>query len=306
MTQAAQVLDDLDSGLAEQMARLEARRRIIGWLRENAEEAAHLGFAVACEVQESGVTLRIDWTGGVVPVPLEHPDGDRPATLIDADPADLAPVAVPQVAETPAQEAVQPPGDRADGGGDSGVAAPVEAQASAYGAAWSAEEDALLVREVARLQRAGAKRKGLLLEVAAMLPGRTPVAIEYRVKTKLRDLVEAAIQSGGPAVPEAVPLAPASDPTPVPAVLPRWQRDLAQRLDSLNARKPQPAAVDLALVEGKAKGIGTTVIADRTGLSTAVLTERYHLLLPVKTIEATERLLIELRRRVALEQGVAA
>lgn len=292
MTRAAEVLDDLDSGLAAQMARLEARRRIIGWLRENAEEAAHLGFSVACEVQDAGVTLRIDWAGGVVPAPVEHPDGDRPATLIDAD-------------KVPASEA-------APAAGVAGAPVSVTAPRPGRAVPWSAADDAVLMNAIA-WRAEGTSKSEVFARLADQLPGRTMEAIKFRYH-KLRTDADAhpakPDDASDPAPdldPEALPPAPVPDsPAAVVEPLPRWQRDLADRIDRMNARRPWAVADDLRLISAKSEGVGTARLAEEFGLSVRVVEERFHLLLPVKGPVEFERVLKELRRRAALEQGVAA
>ncbi len=254
--------------------------------------------------------------GAPVAGPAETDQGgrdsrERPAPHDDLAPADVGAPDVPQdgwaAALAPADSAPAPEPAR--------VAKAVE---------WTAAEDDLLVREVSARMARGIARAAAAAEVAGLLPGRTAAAVKYRCDTKLRDRLrgvavnapQEAQTNAAPAPdpqPEALPPAPVPE-SPAPAVepLPRWQRDLSDRIDRMNARRPWAVADDLRLISAKSEGVGTARLAEEFGLSVRVVEERFHLLMPVKGPVEFGRVLQELRRRAAmedravLEDGVSA
>lgn len=326
-------LDDIRQEARARATRAEAEVRLVREVEAFLQQVEKLGFmAFPLHVNGATIDLRVilihgPASGPAVVLPDEAVAVGREFSDLAGLVPDVAPAAGLADASAPDDVLARP----------APVVEPVapepapESARAALAAEWTAAEDDLLVREVSARMARGLARSAAAAEAAALLPGRRVAAVKYRCATKLRDRLRGAATADvkPPEEAKALPVArePAPDPEPddfeaalaetAPpaavlsgggaAAMPRWQRELSERLDRLAQRNQTWAAADdLAIIEGKAKGMATTALADALGVSVRAVIERHHLLLPVKTVVETERLLIELRRRVALSEQVAA
>ncbi len=201
------VLVDLDASFAARQVALEKLRRVVALTKDHVEEVIGLGFAADAGLDGCDLVIRIMGVVADFPPPAGEPPAPLPQEFSDL--ADLAPVPVPPVAETPAQVVAQPPGDRADGGGDCGVAAPVETavagEPAAYGSPWTDAEDDALVAGVVAAMLGGLSLRPAALACVGLVPGRTQATVEQRVRNKLRGRIEALVAAAPVAAPEPAP-----------------------------------------------------------------------------------------------------
>jgi hypothetical protein len=93
-----------------------------------------------------------------------------------------------------------------------------------------------------------------------------------------------------------VPPAPPSDPG-----VPVWRREIEGRLNRLGNAAPFTPQVDLALLEGLAKGHKLGWIASDLGIDFEALKARFAGLVPETGIVAQERVLTVLRARATAD-----
>lgn len=248
------VLVDLDAEFAARQGQLENLRRVVRYGKDCVEAVIRLGFAADAGLDGSDLVIRI--VGVVADFP--PPAGEPPAPLPEAF-SDPAHVPVPPVAETPAQVVAEPPGDRADGGGVLGCAAPVEfavaVEPAAYGSPWTDAEDDALVDGVVAAMRGGLSLRPAALASLTLVPGRTQATVEQRVRNKLRGRIEALLAAALEAAPE-----PAS--APVEGSMGDLPDTLAQHLAALPRKRGWTVERDLdvlhfALLNWKVAEIAT-------------------------------------------------
>ena len=185
---------------------------------------------------------------------------------------------------------------------------------------WTAADDDWLVEAVAQNRVSRAKNYDSMLEAAAAHLGRSAGTISNRTSSVLKDRIlarEGEIRrSARPA--DAPPRAPtptdavaAPDPALIRAVVkavvppappfdpgvPVWRREIEDRLNRLGNAAPFTPQVDLALLEGLAKGHKLGWISTDLGIDFDALKVRFRQLVPEPGIVAQERLGAVLRAR---------
>jgi hypothetical protein len=189
---------------------------------------------------------------------------------------------------------------------------------------WTAADDDWLVDAIAQNRVSRAKPYGAMMEAAAAHLGRSAGTISNRTSSVLKDRIltrEREIRrSARPA--DAPPRAPmaaeaVAAPQPVRAVVeavvppappvdpgvPVWRREIEDRLNRLGNAAPFTPQVDLALLEGLAKGHKLNWISADLGIDFVDLKRRFALLVPEPGIAAQARVLNMLRLRAAPKAG---
>jgi hypothetical protein len=183
---------------------------------------------------------------------------------------------------------------------------------------WTAADDDWLVEAVAQNRVSRAKPYGAMMEAAAAhlgrsagtISNRTSSVLKDRILTREREIRRSARPADAPpraptaaeavaapqpvrAVVEAVvPPAPPFDP-----VVPVWRREIEDRLNRLGNAAPFTPQVDLALLEGLAKGHKLGWISSDLGIDFEPLKARFVRLVPEPGIVAQDRVLTVLRAR---------
>ena len=188
---------------------------------------------------------------------------------------------------------------------------------------WTAADDDWLVEAVAQNSVSRAKPYSAMLEAAAAHLGRSAGTISNRTSSVLKDRIlarkgeirrsarpadappRALTAAEGVAAPDpelvravgeaVVPPAPPFDPG-----VPVWRREIEDRLNRLGNAAPFTPQVDLALLEGLAKGHKLGWISTDLGIDFDSLKTRFRQLVPEPGIVAQERLGAELRRRAGV------
>ena len=189
---------------------------------------------------------------------------------------------------------------------------------------WTAADDDWLVEAVAQNRVSRAKNFALILDAAAAHLGRSAVTISNRTSSALKDRIlarEGEIRrSARPAdVPPRAPMAAeavaAPDPELIRAVVeavvppappfdpgvPGWRREIGDRLSRLGNAAPFTPQVDLALLEGLAKGHKLGWISTDLGIDFEALKTRFRQLVPEPGIVAQDRVLTVLRARATAD-----
>jgi hypothetical protein len=183
---------------------------------------------------------------------------------------------------------------------------------------WTAADDDWLVDAIAQNRVSRAKPYDAMMEAAAAHLGRSAGTISNRTSSVLKDRIltrEGEIRrSARPA--DAPPRAPTAAeavaaPQPVRAVVeavvppapqfdpvvPVWRREIEDRLNRLGNAAPFTPQVDLALLEGLAKGHKLGWISSDLGIDFEPLKARFVRLVPEPGIVAQDRVLTVLRAR---------
>jgi hypothetical protein len=187
---------------------------------------------------------------------------------------------------------------------------------------WTAADDDWLVAAVAQNRVSRAKRYGAMMEAAAAhlgrsagtISNRTSSVLKDRILTREREIRQLARPADAPprapmaaeavaapqpvrAVPEAVvPPAPPFDPG-----VPVWRREIEDRLNRLGNAAPFTPQVDLALLEGLAKGHKLGWISTDLGIDFDALKTRFRQLVPEPGIVAQDRVGAVLRARATAD-----
>ena len=201
---------------------------------------------------------------------------------------------------------------------------------------WTKADDDWLVDAMARNRITRDRAYAAMLVHAGKVLGRSPGTISNRTSSVLKDRIlrrEGELRKGmasaelhevpapsAPVVPGPEPVKPVEivPPPPPPAaaieavvppappfdpVLPAWQRECEDRLDRLGNPAPFTPQVDLALLEGLAKGHKLNWISADLGIDFVDLKRRFALLVPEPGIVAQTRALEMLRLRAAPKAG---
>ena len=205
------------------------------------------------------------------------------------------------------------------------VRAQVQPDAAAPGVKlcpWTAADDDWLVEAVAQNRVSRAKPYDAMMEAAAAHLGRSAGTISNRTSSVLKDRIltrEGEIRrSARPA--DAPPRAPTAAevvaaPEPVRAVVeavvppappfdpgvPVWRREIEDRLNRLGNAAPFTPQVDLALLEGLAKGHKLGWISTDLGIDFEALKTRFRQLVPEPGIVAQDRVGAVLRARATAD-----
>ncbi|KFI30685.1 MULTISPECIES: hypothetical protein [Haematobacter] len=201
---------------------------------------------------------------------------------------------------------------------------------------WTEDDEALLIDLVAERLAAGDTRKAAL-EVGAAAIGRTPSASDLRLRSKLEERLQAAIENhraerarrnaalermavAAAEKPAPVASAPPATPAPKPEApapseeeLTIAQRGILLSLRKLGGRKGFDPETDLEIVEGFARGTKAAVLALDLDLDSALMVSRFKDLTSVirddrglLTINGQADLMQVLRHMVREARGVAA
>jgi hypothetical protein len=190
---------------------------------------------------------------------------------------------------------------------------------------WTAADDHWLVDAIAQNRVSRAKPYAAMMEAAAAHLGRSAGTISNRTSSVLKDRILAregelrrsARPADAPlrALTQAPDVAPDPEPAragieavvpPAPPFdpgVPVWQREIQDRLDRLGNLAPFTPQVDLALLEGLAKGHKLNWISADLGIDFVDLKRRFALLVPEPGIAAQARVLNMLRLRAAPKAG---
>ena len=202
---------------------------------------------------------------------------------------------------------------------------------------WTKAHDDWLVDAMARNRITRDRAYGAMLEHAGSMLGRSPGTISNRTSSVLKDRIlrrEGELRKGmewserhkvpapsAPVVPGPGPVKVVEtvQPPPPPAAagieavvppappfdpgVPVWQREIQDRLDRLGNPAPFTPQVDLALLEGLAKGHKLNWISADLGIDFLDLKRRFTLLVPEPGIAAQARVLNMLRARAAPKAG---
>jgi hypothetical protein len=204
------------------------------------------------------------------------------------------------------------------------VRAQVQPDAAAPGAAgqrpWTAADDDWLVDAIAANRITGQRTYRDMMEHAASTLGRGLAATTAR-STALRNRIMARAGEFRPlarpadAPPTAAEAVAAPDPELVRAVVeavvppappfdpgvPGWRREIEDRLTRLGNAAPFTPQVDLALLEGLAKGHKLGWISTDLGIDFEALKTRFRQLVPEPGIVAQDRVLTVLRARATAD-----
>jgi hypothetical protein len=187
---------------------------------------------------------------------------------------------------------------------------------------WTATDDDWLVDAIAQNRVSRAKPYDAMMEAAAAHLGRSAGTISNRTSSVLKDRIltrEGEIRrSARPA--DAPPRAPTAAevvaaPEPVRAVVeavvppappfdpgvPVWRREIEDRLNRLGNAAPFTPQVDLALLEGLAKGHKLGWISTDLGIDFEALKTRFRQLVPEPGIVAQDRVGAVLRARATAD-----
>ena len=202
---------------------------------------------------------------------------------------------------------------------------------------WTEQDEAYLVELVAGRLGEGDTRK-MALEQAAPLIGRTASACDFRLRSRLEDRLQKAVEhqrgerakraaglakvvAEAPEKPSmgakiAEPPAPAPAPAPPPPAdnpLTIAQRSILDAVRRLSGRKGFDAEIDLEIVEGFARGTKTAALALDLDLDAPLLLARFRDLTACirdargnMTIDGQADLMKALRHRVKEARGIAA
>ncbi|WP_290684685.1 MULTISPECIES: hypothetical protein [unclassified Haematobacter] len=199
---------------------------------------------------------------------------------------------------------------------------------------WTEQDEAFLVELVADRLAAGDTRK-TALEKAAALIGRTASACDFRLRSRLEDRLQKAVEhqrgerakrAAGlakvvatapekPSTERAITAPPAPAPAPPPTEHPLTiaQRGILDALGRLSGRKGFDAEIDLEIVEGFARGTKTAALALDLDLDAPLLLARFRDLTACirdargnMTIDGQADLMKVLRHRVKEARGIAA
>ncbi|OWJ78406.1 hypothetical protein [Haematobacter genomosp. 1] len=332
---AADVLADLPAsdGGAVRISLQPGERATLttAWVMPAAGERDGLGGPILLEVEDEPRSFAahgmVGGSGdlqrhGLAECPPAEPAASTPET-------GASPEAIPR-AEAPTGEAVaaadpvgEPPRPRAT---VSSVSQPEP---------WTEQDEAYLVVLVADRLAAGDTRK-TALEKAAALIGRTANACDFRLRSRLEERLQKAVEhqrgerakrAAGlakvvaeapekPSTEGAITAPPAPAPAPPPPAehqLTIAQRGILDTLGRLSGRKGFDAEIDLEIVEGFARGTKTAALALDLDLDAPLLLARFRDLTACirdargnMTIDGQADLMKVLRHRVKEARGIAA
>ncbi len=191
---------------------------------------------------------------------------------------------------------------------------------------WTVADDDWLVEAIAQNRVSRAKPYGAMMEEAAAHLGRSAGTISNRTSSVLKDRIltrereiwrSARPADAPPRAPTAAEVVAAPEPDPelvravVEAVVPPappfdpgvpvWRREIEDRLDRLGNAAPFTPQVDLALLEGLAKGHKLGWISTDLGIDFEPLKARFVRLVPEPGIVAQDRVLTVLRARATAD-----
>ena len=191
---------------------------------------------------------------------------------------------------------------------------------------WTAADDDWLVEAVAQNRVSRAKPYDAMMEAAAAHLWRSAGTISNRTSSVLKDRIltrEGEIRRSArpadapPRAPTAAEVVAAPEPDPelvravVEAVVPPappfdpgvpvWRREIEDRLNRLGNAAPFTPQVDLALLEGLAKGHKLGWISSDLGIDFEPLKARFVRLVPEPGIVAQDRVLTVLRARATAD-----
>lgn len=244
--------------------------------------------------------------GGVIPSPPPEPEDDTPEEDDDGawpieDEADLAapppPCAADAGAPLPVIEGAPTPAETAP------EAVPARER---VGSRWTAEEDALAL---------SLRNNGKSVRQIAEALGRSHSATSYNLYSRLLKAEGASKKTGMPGgergglqqhrqADDAPVQVGASAPTEAaPGECPVWWAGVEQLLDTIGTKGGWSAARDLALVDGRAKGLIWSLICDELGVEVRDAKARLVALTPDGGGEAEMAHLIEVLRDRAARDG---